>query len=413
MLDELFSSPRARARSSRSWLRGPIEDFLKHLAAQRYNRSTLRVCSYSLLAFGEFTAAQGIRQTAALPQWVDPFVAQIHAQDCRRRKVRLALLRFLGYLRQTNVIPGLQTPPPPDPHTQLIDDYLGCLREQRGLCPDTLALIRQPCLALLVFADAEGIANLRSLSPDIIHRFLTAQGNQYSRRTLQSRCSALRGFLSYLHRRGVVSVDWAAAVVAPRVYKHEQCPRFLTRAEIDAVLAVIDRQTSLGRRDYAMVLLLAVYGLRGIEVIHLRLDDIDWRRQLLHIRGRKAGNDTTYPLSVSAGEAIVAYLQDGRPASPHREVFLTIVAPFTPLVSSDGLANQVKKYLAKAEFRVERPGTHSFRYSCAQRLFDRGMTLKAIGDYLGHRDTNVTQRYTKIALEQLREVAMGDGEDLL
>ena len=88
MLDDLFSSPRARARSRRSWLREPIDDYLEHLAAQRFNRSTLRLSSYSLLSFGEFTATQGVRQFASLPQWVDPFVAQIHALDCRRRKVR-------------------------------------------------------------------------------------------------------------------------------------------------------------------------------------------------------------------------------------------------------------------------------------------------------------------------------------
>ncbi len=216
-----------------------------------------------------------------------------------------------------------------------------------------------------------------------------------------------------MHRRGKTAVNLAGAVLGPRVYRHEQCPRFLTRAEIDAVLAAIDRQTPVGRRDYAMVLLLAVYGVRGNEVVRLRLDDLDWRSQLIHIRSRKAGNNTTYPLSVPVGEAILAYLRQDRPASAHREVFLTMYAPFTPFTSSEGLANQVKKYMAKAAIRVAKPGTHSFRYSCAQRLFDVGTPLKTIGDFLGHRNPSSTQRYTMIALDQLREVATGDGEDLL
>ena len=97
----------------------------------------------------------------------------------------------------------------------------------------------------------------------------------------------------------------------------------------------------------------------------------------------------------------------------HRCVFLTTVAPFTPLASTDALIGRVKRYLAKAGLHVARPGTHSFRYSCAQRLFEHGLPIKTIGDYLGHRDTTVTQRYTKIALEQLRDVAVGAGEDLL
>ena len=394
-------------------MRKPIDAFLKHLAAQRYSQGTLRLCSYRLLAFGEFMARQGVGDLAALPAWIDPFVAQIRCRDDHRGKLRLALLRFIRFLHQKQDIPAPEPLPPSAPHVDLVEDYLRRLQEQRGLCRDSLVLMRRPCQALMTFAAAEGMAELGSLRPETIHQFLACQAKTCNRRTLRSRCSTLRDFLAYLHRRGVVPVNLAGAVVAPRVYQHEQCPRFLTRAEIDAVLAVIDRQTSVGRRDYAMVSLLAVYGLRGIEVVHLRLDDLDWHRQLLHIRHRKAGNNTTYPLSVPVGEAILSYLQQGRPSSTHREVFLTVNAPFTPLAPGDGLANRVKKYLAKAGIRVEKPGTHSFRYSCAQRLFEKGLPLKTIGDYLGHRDTSTTQRYTMIAIDQLREVALGDGEDLL
>ena len=222
----------------------------------------------------------------------------------------------------------------------------------------------------------------------------------------------LRGFLSYLYRHQLIATDLCSAVVAPRIYRHEQCPRFLTAAEIDKVLAAIDRNTSLGRRDYAMLLLLAVYGLRGIEVVRLRLGDFDWRSQRLHIRRRKAGNQSIYPLTVPVGEAVVAYLRSGRPKSPYREIFLANIAPFGRL-STGTLGSHVTKYMAKAGVQSHRSGAHTLRYSCAQRLLDEGMSLKTIGDYLGHSDPNSTQRYTKIALDQLRGVASGDGEDLL
>jgi integrase/recombinase XerD len=348
-----------------------------------------------------------------LPRWIDPFVAQLHAQDPSRHAARLALQQFIRFLQEKKLVPDSEPLPPTAPHSQLIDDYLCFLRERRGLCPGTLKLVQSLCRALMDFIVTEGISDLHSLPPENITRFITREGKHYSRVTLQGRCSRLRGFLSHLYRREIVSVDLSAVVVAPRVSQHEPCPRFLTRAEIDAVLAVIDRKTPVGLRDYAIVSLLAVYGLRGIEVVRLRLDDIDWRRQLLSICGRKAGNSTIYPLSAAVGDAIVGYLRDVRPESPHRCLFLTTVAPFTPLASSDALIRQVKKYLVKAGVRVERPGTHSFRYSCAQRLFEQGLPLKTIGDYLGHRDTTATQHYTKIALEQLRDVAVGVGEDLL
>jgi integrase len=106
----------------------------------------------------------------------------------------------------------------------------------------------------------------------------------------------------------------------------------LTRPELDAVLTAFNRQTAVGKRDYAMFLLLATYGLRGIEVVRRTLDDVRWREQLLRVHGRKAGNSTTSSLSAAAGDALLVYLQAIRPASPHRELFLTMHAPLTPLL---------------------------------------------------------------------------------
>jgi integrase/recombinase XerD len=412
MLESLLSSPEAHARIGRSWLRKPIDDFLMHLAEQRYSRGTMRTCSYQLLAFGEFLTQQGICDLKVIPVWIGPFVEQVACRDSHRRMLRLALQRFIHFLQQKQVIPIPEQLRISSPQMAFVEDYLQHLQELRGLCHNSLMLKRVPCQALIAFVEAEGMTDLQSLRPETVHQFLAHHAKTCHRRTLRSRCSTLRDFLAYLHRRSVVPVNLAGVVVTPRVYQGEQCPRFLTRAEIDAVLATINRQTPTGRRDYAMVLLLAVYGLRAIEVIRLRLDDLDWHRQLLHIRRRKAGNDTTYPLSVAVGEAILAYLRQGRSSSNHRQVFLSMQAPFAPLTPGGGLNNQLRIYLAKAKIRVARAGTHSFRYSCAQRLFEVGLPLKTIGDYLGHRDPRTTQHYTMITIEQLREVALGDGEDL-
>jgi site-specific recombinase XerD len=267
------------------------------------------------------------------------------------------------------------------------------------------------CGPLLVHLNGVCGPDLAASTPDAIHRFLVLEGRHYQRTTMATRCGIIRGFLAWLHRRGVIPRDLTGVVVSPRVFKHEQCPRYLTRAQVQAVLSAIDCNTLLGRRDYAMILLLAVYGLRGCEVMHLRLDDIDWPRQILHIRKRKAGNSSSYPLADPVAQAIIAYLQQGRPASQHREVFLTMRPPFTPV--AHGLSKQVRKYLGQAGIAIARSGSHTFRYSCAQRLFDEGMPLKSIGDYLGHGNPDSTQRYTKIAVEQLRAVAINAGEDLL
>ena len=412
MLESVLFTLHAHTRIGRSWLREPIDNFLLHLAEQRYSRGTMRVCSYQLLAFGEFLAQQGVFDLTVLPVWIGPFVEQVACGDGHRRMLRLALQRFIRFLQQKQIIPAPQRPLSSAPYMDLVEDYLQRLQEVRGLCCNSLMLKRVPCQALVTFVAAQGMTDLKSLRPEAIHQFLAQHAKTCHRRTMRSRCSTLRDFLAYLHRRGLVSVNLAGVVVTPRVYQGEQCPRFLTRTEIDAVLAAIDRQSPVGRRDYAMVLLLAIYGLRGIEVVRLRLDDLDWHRELLHVRRRKAGNDTTYPLSVPVGEAILAYLRQGRPWSTHRELFLSANAPFSPLTPGGGLNDQVRVYLAKAGIRVARAGTHSFRYSCAQRLFEDNTPLKTIGDFLGHRDLRTTQHYTMITLDQLREVALGDGEDL-
>jgi hypothetical protein len=253
VLDGLFTSPGALARVHRSWLRDVIDDFLDHLNTQRFNRSTLLPRCYRLLAFGEFTATRGVCQVAALPHWIDPFVARIHAHDPHRHVVRLGLLRFARFLQEKKVIPDPKPLPPPAPHSQLIDDYLLYLRERRGLGPGTLKLVRATCRALMDFVATEGIGDLRLIPPEVVTRFLTREGKHHSRGTLQGRCSRLRGFLSHLYRREIVSVDLSAVMVAPRVSQHEPRPRFLTRAEIEAVLAIIDRKTPVGRRESSVL----------------------------------------------------------------------------------------------------------------------------------------------------------------
>ena len=202
-------------------------------------------------------------------------------------------------------------------------------------------------------------------------------------------------------------------VVAPRIFKYESCPRFLTRAEVQRVLSIIDQETLVGKRDYAMLMLLATYGLRGIEVVRLRLDDIDWRHKTLYVKARKSGNNTDYPLTDSVAASVLVYLKSGRPQSTHRNIFLTTKPPFLPFTSSTCVGRQIRRYIAMAGITLSPAGTHTFRYSCAQMLLDANMPIKTIGDYLGHCLPDSTQRYTKMAITQLREVALGDGEDVL
>jgi site-specific recombinase XerD len=394
-----------------TWLRNRITEFLAGLAEQGFKIETMRAYARVLRCFGVFVERHGVREPAQLVYHVEPFVQPL--SPVKKQKLWRYFLTQFAHFAVPRPVPTRPPLDSLDPQARLVEEYTTFLRDHVGLHLRTIQCIRQASVALLTFLAGAGRVDLAKVQPDSIHQFIVAEAKRYSRQGLRARCGAIRGFLAHLHRRGVLATDLSGAVVAPRVYKHEQCPRFLTCPQVDAVLAAIDRRTPSGKRSYAMLLLLATYGLRGNEVRLLRLDDIDWRNDRIRIANRKAGNSTDYPLTPSVGEAILDYLQNGRPTRTCREVFLTAIAPIKPLTRPGPIAHQVRKYLAQAGITVERPGTHLFRYSCAQRLLESGTPLKTIGDYLGHSHPDSTQRYVKIAIDQLREVALGDVEDAL
>jgi integrase/recombinase XerD len=191
-----------------------------------------------------------------------------------------------------------------------------------------------------------------------------------------------------------------------------QHPASISRDEVNRVLAGVERRTEAGRRDYAILLLLVTYGLRGREVAALTLDDIDWKRERLAIPERKAGHCTAFPLSTIVGEALLDYLQHGRPATTDRHVFFRAAAPRRP-IGAAAVSSLARSYLLKAGVEVARPGSHTLRHSAVQRLVDANLDLKTIGDFVGHRSARSTEVYAKVAVEALREVALGDGEAVL
>jgi integrase/recombinase XerD len=401
-------------RGRTSWLKNAVKVFLEKLTSRQLKRGTLRIDASRLFRFGEFVAQSGVCSLAELPQTIEQFLQQCYPKQPSRGIWRSTLARFILHLREEGLIPVPESiPESPLPHVELVIGYLAYLREHRGLCEPYLRDIKNYCSTLLSHLDSEGITDLRISSAQSIHRFITVAAKDCARTTASRKCTVIRGFLAYLHRRELVPVDLSAVVISPKIYKHEQCPRFLTVTEVEAVLAAVKCRTARDRRNYAMMLLLAVYGLCGIEVRRLQLDDVDWKNQLIHIRNRKAGNSTTYPLTIGVAEAIVDYVRNDRPASEYRHVFLSSKPPFSPILTTRALGRLVQKFIRAAGITVYRPGTHTLRYSCAQRLLDAELSLKTIGDFLGHRDLGSTQRYTKIAISQLRDVAMNDGEDLL
>jgi site-specific recombinase XerD len=326
-----------------------------------------------------------------------------HVRGAIEQMLRVAVPGFVGRSRRHATR---------EPFADRAPGFSNYLRHERGLREATLDLYDEHLRAFAAYLTDIGQTDLQMLSPTLVSSFLSKRSAGLKRSTIQARCAVLRVFLRYLYRERLVARDLSLFVEAARCYRLAHVPRSITTEDVRRMLDGVDCHTVLGRRDYAMLLLLVTYGLRAREVAALTLDDLDWHHDRLRIPTRKAGHSTAYPLSPHVGAAILEYLKAGRPITPLRQVFFHVPAPCTP-VTQEAVSHRAAHYLRHAGIVVPRPGSHTLRHSCVQRLIDAGWSLKAIGDYVGHASPASTEIYSKVAIETLREVAIGPGEEVL
>ena len=416
MLETYFVKPQTVDRIRACWIGAEIERYAGWLSEQGYSTRTVLRRVPMLVAFGEFGRLHGALVLADLPAHVDGFVAMRVASYRRglnaATEVRGAVEQMLAV-----VLPGFERTGRPRrelPFARAVPGFFEYLAAERGLRPESIVSYRHHLACFGAYLDRIGVARLRDLSPAILSAFVAERaGAGLAKTTVRSGCGVLRVFLRYAHRQGLLAADLSKAVEWPTAYQLSGIPRSITWAEVERVLGAVERRTPCGKRDYAILLLLVTYGLRAREVAALTLDDIDWRRDRLAIPGRKAGHSTAFPLSAVVGEALVDYLRHGRPRSTtDRHVFFRAVAPQRP-ISRVAVSACARHYLLQAGIQVPRPGSHTLRHTCVQRLVDDGFGFKAIGDFIGHRSPASTAIYAKVAIEPLRQVALGDGEQVL
>jgi integrase len=212
--------------------------------------------------------------------------------------------------------------------------------------------------------------------------------------------------MRYLAFLGQVPAERPAQVPTPKIYRLAGLPRGLGRDDLRRVLRDIERHDARGRRQYAMLMLLATYGLRASDVAALRLDDLRWREGLLWIRTVKTGRPLVLPLTDAVGDALADYLQQDRPPTDHRQVFVSLRTPFRPLVSLR-VSKIVRETLDHAGVAVPRGvAAHAFRHGFATRLVRNGVALDVVAKCLDHASTATTEIYTKLAVEDLRSVSL-------
>jgi integrase/recombinase XerD len=422
MLEEYFVKPDTVDRIRASWIGPQIEQYVGWLAGQGYRPRTVLRRVPLLLGFAGFAWEHGARNVEDLPAHVEAFVASsVARRDGHRRRSPVRhepSKEFRGPVEQLLelVVPGYQGSGRRHhdmPFSGSVPGFFEYLSAERGLRPASILSYRHHLDRFEAYLARIGVRELAELSPAILSAFIAERGGAgLAKTTVRDTCGVLRVFLRYAHRQGRIRTDLSPAVEWPQIYRLSGIPRSISWAQVGQVLDGVDRRTPAGRRDYAMLLLLVTYGLRAREVAALTLDDIDWRRERLAVPERKAGHSTAFPLAVSVGAALADYLQHGRPQTAERRIFIRAAAPLRP-VGAAAVSAAARHYLLKAGIDVPRPGSHTLRHTAVQQLVDAGFPLKTIGDYIGHRSPRSTEVYAKVAIEPLREVALGHGEQVL
>jgi integrase/recombinase XerD len=288
------------------------------------------------------------------------------------------------------------------PLEALLADYRQWLVHDKDLAAMTVLRYENLARRFLQIGQPAGeLIDTTMLSGLEISAFILAESGRVSLGSARGRVAEMRSLLRYLYLTDRTSWNLAGCVPSVAGWRDAHLPVALSAGQVEAIVDSCDRGTSIGRRDRAIMLLLARLGLRSIEVARLRLDDVNWRAGELTVRGKARRRDLM-PLPVDAGEALADYLHEGRPASPHREVFITERAPRKPIP-----ANLVGDVVRRAARRANCPDAkaHRLRHALATEMLAKDIPLLDIGQVLRHRDLATTAIYAKIDIDSLRGIA--------
>lgn len=414
MFKTLFRYSRVSSRHANGPLAEQRRTFLNHLQTQGVPRTTLLRYASQLLLIAGLLIRKGRAQIArakithCAERWARAQRRRGRAQTRRWSaerfgQVACAWCSFLGWLKD-------KSPSKPSYASQL--DAWASFLHAEGLSERTSHKYCWWANRLRRWLKEEGVP-LRRVTAAAVDRFMEHLSSQgLSRVSLASAVSSLRRFLRYAYEQGWCQRDLAQVLLAPRLFRQENLPTGPAWTDVQRLIAAAGGILHSQLRNRAILLLLAVYGLRNGEVRGLCLDDIDWTRRILRVRRSKTARVQEYPLTAATGKAIQRYLKRARPECARKEVFLTLRAPFRRL-SPGALYHLTSSLMERLDIVSPKRGPHALRHANATYLLNSGASLKVVGDHLGHRSLSTTQVYAKVDLVGLREVAAFDLGGLL
>jgi integrase/recombinase XerD len=384
-------------------VRGPLarfaDGFREHLAEQGYTPRTKRELLQFLAHLSRWMEAEGLQANSLTPAVAEQFVLERRRQGYRSSISVRSPRRVLGYLERLDALP------PDEPLSSPLEELLGAfaryLRDERVVSERTVAAYAGVARQFLSERPGSIEDHLAALSAGEINAFVLREFRRHSWRSAERVVYALRALLGYLHVQGLIDRPLAGGVLSV-ARRREDLPRGLPGEEVRLLLESCNRVTRIGRRDYAVLLLLARLGLRCSEIAALTLDDVDWRQGEIVIRGKGSRIDRL-PLSADVGEALADYLCRGRPHGYGRLLFLNGRAPVAG-VSRDTVSMVVVRACRRVGIRPVR--AHCLRHTIASELLRRGAGLAEIGQVLRHQDQRTTSIYAKVDRAALSRLAL-------
>ena len=379
--------------------------FANALSAQGYSGQSLKLQVRIAACFSRWLEQKGVGARDIDLEHATRYL-RYRARHLRSNSSdRPALRHLIDFLRSEGVIPVEKTATRRVPPAEICAKaYAEYLRDAQALAAATVIYYVSFVRDFLHHCFGDGKVTLSRLRAADVVSFVQFNAPRLHLKRAKLMTTALRSFLRYVRYRGDVTLDLAAAVPVVANWSMPSIPRAISVDQTRQLLASIDRHTPVGRRDYAILLLLARLGLRAGEVAFFELDDIDWGAGQLNVHG-KSGQRNELPLSADVGKAIAAYLQHGRPPSASRRVFLSARAPIKG-VGPIGVCSVVRRSLLRAGIDAPTTGAHQFRHGLATQMLSHGASLREIGEVLGHRHPQTTQIYSKVDIKALRTLAL-------
>ncbi len=408
MSDQLFSRE--------VWL-SKLKD---HLVEERYAAGTSRQCLAVARHFLRCLDEQHVDVSVAMPANVEWYLQRAR-RIYRRRHGHTPdgkswrCLHSNGIHMLLRLAQG-QWPPVPTAVTaieilqsEILREYSEWMTGQRGLAQETVSHRCSEAGRLLDWLRERPMEeNLAALTPLDVDGYMKYRAAAVGRRSLQDVTTKVRSFLRWLYRTERVCRDLSSTVIAPMLYAFESIPSALRSGDVEKIVAATRQDcTPKGIRDYAILMLISKYGIRSGEIATLRLDDVDWRKEVIRIRHNKTGAISNLPLLRDVGEAMLKYLQYSRPKTSLRQMFIRARAPYRAFKSGSSLYMLVRHRIdASNVITAGKRGPHAFRHARAVSMLRAAVTVKDIGDLLGHRAADSTLVYLKLATEDLRAVAL-------